>query len=195
MIASTSVGPSYCRPPPPPPPDPVNYATFMERITFMFFGRVHTVKMSDEMNELCSLLPDASSGGVGTDWGIGITESAQLNLTANGASGELTLSLSLGLSGGVIGPDAYVSASVTPNAPDNSCLDSHGELSPSINAGYGRVGYSGGGGTHGGTFGPSLLTIPTASVSLMASKPLINLPYVGYLAQPLRAVCRAVTGH
>ena len=151
-------------------------------------------RLRNAVSSGCSVVPDAVSVGGGGDMGIGITGSGQLNLTANGSSGELTLSLSLGLSGGVIGPDAYVSASATPNAPDNSFLNTHGQPSITYNAGYGRIGYSGGGGTYGGTFGPSLLQIPTGSMSGMLSKPLINVPYLGYVAYQVRAVCRAVTG-
>ena len=142
----------------------------------------------------CSKVADAGSVGVGADMGLVITGSGQLNLTANGVSGDLTLSLSGGLSGGIAGPDAYVSSSVTPNAPDNSFLNTHGQPSVSYNVAVGRFGYSGGGGTYGGTFGPSLTPI-TVSVSAMLTKPLVNVPYAGYFAHPSRAVCRLVTGH
>jgi hypothetical protein len=141
----------------------------------------------------CSLVADAGTLGVGGDMGLGITGSGQLNLTANGASGELTLSLSQGLSGGVIGPDGYVSVSVTPNAPDNSFLDTHGQPSTSTTVGYSRYGASWGGGTYGVTLGPSLSPV-TAAKSGMLSKPLITVPYAGYVAHPARAVCKAITG-
>ena len=146
------------------------------------------------VNATCSLVADAGTVGVGGDMGLGITGSGQLNLTANGASGELTLSLSQGLSGGVIGPDAYVSVSVTPTAPDNSFLDTHGQASTSNTVGYSRYGASCGGGTYGATLGPSLSPV-TAAKSGMLSKPLITLPYAGYVAHPARAVCKAITGN
>src|SRR5206468_7781501 len=114
------------------------------------------------VNATCSLVADAGTVGVGGDMGLGITGSGQLNLTANGASGELTLSLSQGLSGGVIGPDAYVSVSVTPTAPDNSFLDTHGQASTSNTVGYSRYGASCGGGTYGATLGPSLSPVTAA---------------------------------
>ena len=158
-------------------------------------GKVlNDLRNSKLVKYICDHSSDAATVGVGFDMGIGVAESGQLNLTGNGVSGELTLSVSGGLSAGVVGPDAYVSVTSTKTAPDNSFLDSQGQASVTYTAGVQRFSYSTDfNGTNTGTIGPSLSPV-TVSTSLMVSKPLVTVSYAGYLLDWVRPACKAVTG-
>jgi RHS repeat-associated protein len=142
---------------------------------------------------VCSAVPDVTSQGVGGDLGLGVAASGQFTMSANGSSGELTASVSLGFSGGVVSPDVYFASGATWNAPDNSGLDSHGQPSLSYAGGVYRAGVSGGDGSYQVTYGPSVLPV-TLAVQLSASKPLFTIPYAGYAYNLKRAACKLATG-
>jgi RHS repeat-associated protein len=158
------------------------------------YGKSLLSMLKKAVSAACTTVADAGSIGVGADAGIGIAGAGQLNVTANGVSGQLTLSGAMGFSAGAVLFDAYLSSSNTSNAPDNGFLDSHGQPSKSTFWGVERVGLFGGDGTYGATYGPSLSPVSFGQ-QFMSSKPLVDIPYLGYAAQPARAICLVVTGH
>ncbi|HXY26375.1 MAG TPA: RHS repeat-associated core domain-containing protein [Candidatus Acidoferrum sp.] len=155
---------------------------------------LNALRKSKVVNYICNNAADTATVGVGVDVGLGITGSGQLNVTGNGVNGDLTLSMAGGFSYGLIGPDAYVSVTATPTAPDNSFLDTQGQTSTTYTGGISRFAYSTDfNGTQTGTVGPSLLPVTVAATQMM-SKPLVTVPYVGYLVNNVRAACKVVKG-
>jgi RHS repeat-associated protein len=140
----------------------------------------------------CSAVPDAVTGGAGGDFGLGFALGGQLGTAANGQSGELSVFVTGTFSFGLIGPDAYAFAGVVPNAPENAALNGQG--SPGIALGYSRNGVNISKNNYQVTYGPSLIPY-TAAIQDSSTAALTSIPYLGYLFNFPRAICKAATGN
>jgi len=150
-------------------------------------------KLKGILDALCAVVPDAVTAGVGGDMGLGITFGVEGGIVANGASGEVSLFSTGTTSIGFIGPDAYAALGVARNAPTNSSLNSHGQPSKGIAVGLSRTGVQASKDSFQGTYGVSMLPV---TVAYQASLTNVSgsVPFLGYLLNPPRAICRAVTG-
>jgi hypothetical protein len=142
------------------------------------------------INAVCSVVPDATSVSGGVDVGNGVVAGgAQSGWVFNGRSGEATWFFSLVGSGGLIGSDVYVAGGAIPNAPDNSQIRGWGG---SFSGGVQRTGVLVSPGNYQATAGAS--TIPVTSALQGSYTWSIDIPYAGYVANPIRAACKAATG-
>ncbi len=117
---------------------------------------------------------------------------------ANGRSGEFSLFGSGTVSFGLISFDAYVAAGIVPKAPTNSTLNTPKGPTPDYPSGYAlgvqRVGVAVSPNNYQATYGPSLLPITAArQVSFTRVSP--SVPYLGYVLNWPRALCKVATGH
>ena len=142
---------------------------------------------------VCSVVPDATTFGGGVDLGLFITFGVQVGVVANGRSGQFSFYITGTTSAGLAAFDAYLAGGFVPKAPNNQALSTKGNPSPGIALGLGRSGVNASPNNFQGTFGPSLLPVTAAALaSATAVSP--SIPYLGYISNWPRAVCKAATG-
>jgi hypothetical protein len=148
------------------------------------------------VSAVCSAIPDVSTLGLGFDVGIPFgSPGFSGGIAANGASGELSLTGTMSINVGLILPDAYASIGAVFKAPTNASLNSSIQKpdAPQVTIGIERVGASFTPNSAQLTFGPSFSPY-TVAVGGSVTKTTATIPYLGYLLQPSRAVCKAITG-
>jgi RHS repeat-associated protein len=144
----------------------------------------------------CDNAPDVTTAGVGGDLAVVSGIGAQTGLAANGKSGELSLTLTMSLDVGVVAPDAYVYSGIVKSADSNDDLNTPSNVpATSYNAGVWRAGVSvdRDTGDFQATFGPSAWYV-SAFIQQSVTKTLATIPYVGYLLNPQRSLCKLITG-
>jgi len=140
--------------------------------------------------KFCAAYPDVTQAGAGFDFGAFFTAGFQAALSANGNSGELSLSFAPVFNAGWVGPDAYVSGGIVRNAPTNSSLQG---ISFAGNFAIGKTGISANNNNIQATVGPSLLGA-TVSGQMSDTKNLITVPYAGYVMNELKGACTGLFG-
>jgi hypothetical protein len=141
----------------------------------------------------CSTQPDVIGGGAGFDAGLFTTFGGQVSTVANGNSGEFALAFTGTTTVGLASFDSYVSYGVVYNAPTNASLNSTPDLAPGGVVAGQRFGLNFNSNGWQATAGPSLVPA-TVGFTASGTKVTPSIPYLGYVFNNQRAVCKLLTG-
>ena|SRR5215472_14839231 len=147
---------------------------------------------------VCKAVPDVVTAGGGADLSFIFGQGVQVGLAANGNSGQLGITITHSFQAGLAGPDAYVYGGIVWNAKDNSALGGQWQHPMTNFTNFGQLSILKNGimvDEHGnitGTFGPSLFPVQVSG-GVSRTGVLGNIPFLGYLLNPNRTLCKSIT--